>query len=724
MKRCYQIFLFIVFILFTLFTASCAYFSRKPVSTPNYYILDYLPATEDASLIMEQPFDKSIEIVETSLPRTYDRNQIVRKKSYMQITYFYNELWSTRLYDAVPNLLLRRLSAYNIFKSVSRDLGETRPDFFLESTIQNIEFVDGPQPYAFLRMELVLKDSRSQAIIFSNRNERRKILHDTSVEYLVQSFNEMIMEDADLFSAKCIDYLSGRDVYDSFKVSTAVREQKSPFVMMSAEQEESMAVNTGELRVPSLMETEIPLPFEASYRDTSEVADDVVTGTMNELLILPEGKWHLTLGSNQNLTADVDIKPNMRTVVEPFWSEMYIRIIDESQTRVKMRYDIYAKTPGQDAFDRRVNSRYSPADEVGEYDYLWVMRPGNYLITVNGATPNSYKDFTTIALEEAKSYILTIVVNPTGERSVLVGAGLLESPVAKGRPRVHKGAVHANINLSSNNWVDKNNPTRSISLSGEFDNRFNYDVWPLHYTTRSLYDLGFDKTTGTEFRISMDDYSLKNALVFYPWKENMFLKNFGLYGRGDVSTHFFNENLFFAEEKNIIKVSDEGDSIYVNSAKEIRVRDAFYPLRLKEGFGLTYRINLAANTSVNLRSGFGWQQDYESSVYYFVKTQQVEGVSYDIYQENPSSNTQGLENSIIIGINNLFKFINISSTLDMLFPMGSEDKSTKFDSESLFNIKLYRNISMDIKAKVKYNKALRDYIQTDYSAFLRLSLYY
>jgi ABC-type uncharacterized transport system auxiliary subunit len=724
MKRNCSIILSIAFILLGLSVTSCAYFSRKPVSTPNYYILDYLPATEDTSLVQEKPFNKSIEVIDTSLPRTYDRNQIVRKKSYMQITYFQNELWSTRLYDAVPNLLVSRLSAYNIFKSVSRDLGETRPDFFLESKIQNIEFVDGPQPYAFLRMELVLKDSRSQSIIFSNRNERRKILHDTSVEYLVQSFNEMIMKEADLFSAKCIDYLSGKNVYDLQKVEAALPDKKSPFIVSIADRDEEFDANTGELRVPSIMETEIPLPFEASYRDTSEISDKVVTGTMNELLTLPVGKWHITLGSNQNLTTDVVINPSMRTVVEPFWSEMYIRIIDESQTRVKMRYDIYAKTAGQDAFDRRVNSRYSPADEVGEYDYLWVMRPGNYLITVNGATPNSYRDFTTITLEEAKSYILTIVVNPTGERSVLVGAGLLESPVSKGRPRIHKGAVHTNINLSSNNWVDKNNPTRSISLSGEFDNRLNYDIWPLHYTTRSLYDLGFDKTTGTEFRVSLDDYSLKNALVFYPWKQSMFIKNLGLYGRGDVNTHFFNENLFFTEEKNIIKISNKADSTIFYSAKEIRVRDAFYPLRLKEGFGLTYRINLASNTSVNLRSGFGWQQDYENSVYYFVKSQMLNNESFDIYQENPSSKTQGLENSVVIGINNLFKFINISSTTDVLFPIGAKDKSTKFDSESLFNIKLYRNISMDIKTKVKYNKALRDYVQTDYSAFLRLSLYY
>ncbi len=713
-----------IVLLIGIVSTSCAFLGKKEIPVTNYYVLDYLPATENPELERVTPFNKTLEVQETNLPRTYDRNQIVRKKSYVQISYFTRDLWSTRLYDAVPNLIVRRLNAYNIFKTVSRDVGETKPDYFLESNIRNIELVDSSKPYAFLSIELILKDSRSQTVIFSTRSERSRLLHDTSVAYLVQCFNELIMEETDLFASKCIDYFNGKEVLDLIKIAPSEKEIPPVYSSVPTETEEDVDRSTGELKVPLLMPSETPLLYEASYRDTADISDEIVTGTMNEVLMLHEGKWHIRLGSDQNISTNVDIKPAMRTVVNPFWSELIVRIIDESQTRVRMRYDIYAKTPGQDAFDRRVNTRYSPADEIGEYEYLWVLQPGNYLITVNGSSPNSYRDFTTISLEEAKSYIMTIVVDPQAERSVLVGAGLLESPVTKGKPKFHKGAVHANINLASSNSVDKDNPTQSISLSGEFDNKIDYDIWPIHFTSKSLYDLGFDKTTGTEFRINMDDYSLRNALMFYPWKRKGFLRNFGLYGRGDVNTHFFNEFAFFPENKNFIKVSQDGDSLYLVDAKKIKVKDEFYPIRLKEGMGLTYRINISTNATVNLRTGFGWQQDYENSVYYYVRTVNQGDLVYDLYHENPTALTQGLESSVVISINNLLKIFNLTSTMDVLFPMGAVDKSTIYDNENLVNIRLYRNISLDFKTKTSYNQALRDYVQTDYSAFLRLSVYY
>ena len=102
----------------------------------------------------------------------------------------------------------------------------------------------------------------------------------------------------------------------------------------------------------------------------------------------------------------------------------------------------------------------------------------------------------------------------------------------------------------------------------------------------------------------------------------------------------------------------------------------------------------------------------------------IDSLNYDLYQENPTTNTQGIETSLLIGINNLFNFINLSSTTDVLFPLGVTDKTTIYECDNLININLLRNISIDLKVNIKYNKALKDYVQTDYSSILRLSLYY
>ncbi len=720
MKRYVQLSLF-VFLTLVLATASgCGFLGKRTRIPTNYYVLDYLPATENPKLVQAKPFDKTIEVMETKLSRTYDRNQIVQKKSYTQISYFTNDLWANRLYDAVPNLMVRRLNAYNIFRRVSRDMKEASPDYYLETVIHNIEKVDIDKPQAFLRMEFTLRDAVSSAIIFTNRHERTQMLYDNSIEYLVQSFNQMIMYETDIFAIQCIDFLSGKKVRDS--LTSAKPRTVNEFHEEEIEFEESGGFNTGQLFIPMLMSTENPVPVTAVFKDTLSVGDTEVTGFMHEIMTLQKGKWRVTFGP-QNLSADVDISSNMRKVLTPFWGELLIRVLDESQTRVRMQYDIYSKSPGQDAFDTKVDFRYSPADEIGEYDYLWVLKPGRYMITLNGASPNAYRDFTTINLEAGKPYELTMIVNPEGERSVLMGAGVLTSAEFR-RLRLHKGAVHTNINFSSNNSVDRDNPIRSISLSSQFDNKVDYDVWPIHFTMKSLYDLGFDKSTGTDFRVNVDTYSLRNALVFYPWKENKFLKNLGMYGRGDMSTHFFDEYVFFQNERNYIKVSQEADTLYIIGAKKLQVKDAFYPMRLKEGTGLTYRLNLSPRISMNLRSGFGWQQDYENSAYYYVRDVTIGGNVYEYYQENSSSNARGIEASLLLTMNNLLKIVSISSNLDVLFPMGAGNRTAKYDNENLINIRLYRNISLDIKANISYNKPLRDYVLIDYNAFLRLSLYY
>lgn len=725
MKKLSPSILCLVLCLVFALLCGCSFMGKRVIIPTKYYVLDYLPSTENPKLIQKEPFNKTLEIAETKLPRTYDRNQIVSRKSYTQISYFPNELWANRLYDAVPNLIVRRFNAYRIFKNVSRDLADTTPDFILETFIQNIEYVEGIKPAAFLRMEFVLRDTKTQKIIFTNRNERAQVLYDTSIEHLVQNFNQMIMHETDQFAINCIEFLKGNPVKDSFYALQPSLRSNIEFSEEPMEGTDDEVLNTGEILVPLVFkESEMPIPFTASYVDTANVEDKNITGFMGEVIQVHPGKWELNLGSEQDISTTVQINSGMRKVVTPFWSELIVHIIDESQTKVRMRYDVFSKSSGQDAFDNKINTRTSPSDEIGEYEYIWILKPGIYMVTVNGASPNSYKDFATVTLEDGKAYKLTIVVNPTGERSVLIGAGILESSDLKGRPKIHKGAIHTNISLTSSNSVDKDNPTQSISLSSQFDNKVNYDIWPFHLSVKSLYDLGFDKTSGTDFRINVDDYSLRNALVFYPWKTNIFLKNFGLYGRGDLNTHFFSEYAFFQSDKNFIKISQEQDTVFVLNSKKLKVKDSFYPLRTKESGGLTYRINLTPNMTVNLRSGYGWQQDYENSVYSYIESKPINNIIYDFYMEIPSIDTQGFETSVLVNLTNLLSIFSLTSTLDVLFPMGKNDKSAIFDNENLINIKLLRNVSMDIKANIKYNKALRDYVLMDYSAFLRLSLFY
>ena len=56
--------------------------------------------------------------------------------------------------------------------------------------------------------------------------------------------------------------------------------------------------------------------------------------------------------------------------------------------------------------------------------------------------------------------------------------------------------------------------------------------------------------------------------------------------------------------------------------------------------------------------------------------------------------------------------------------MGAEASEAKYESENRVNIKLLRNISIDIRANLIYDKSTKDYLLYDYSSYLRLSLFY
>ncbi|MDZ4121288.1 MAG: ABC-type transport auxiliary lipoprotein family protein, partial [Candidatus Cloacimonadaceae bacterium] len=186
-------------LLFVLSIGLTGCFGGRQRAVTNYYVLDYNKATENPNLKMTRSFPHTLEIVETTIPRTYNRNQIVVKEQFSKIRYLQNDLWAIRLYDAVPNVMVERFKAYNIFQRVDRDLGEINPTYTLETNISNIEMIESDVPLAFLRMSFSLRERTTQKIVLSYQNESTKKMYDTSIVYLIQALNELIMAETDVF---------------------------------------------------------------------------------------------------------------------------------------------------------------------------------------------------------------------------------------------------------------------------------------------------------------------------------------------------------------------------------------------------------------------------------------------------------------------------------------------------------------------------------------------
>jgi ABC-type uncharacterized transport system auxiliary subunit len=129
----------LLLLLLTLFLSGCAVHRTLPT---NYYILEYYPHLEQKQLVQDTPFPYSVQVMETNVPRTYNRKQLVIRHFGPKITYADRDLWSIKPGEAVPNLIAKRLTRYGTFRQVQRDFLDTPPDLELITVIHNLELLE------------------------------------------------------------------------------------------------------------------------------------------------------------------------------------------------------------------------------------------------------------------------------------------------------------------------------------------------------------------------------------------------------------------------------------------------------------------------------------------------------------------------------------------------------------------------------------------------------
>ena len=719
-----RLFIILILIATALLVSGC--FTKVDRITTRYYILDYKKATENPVLRLKEPFPKTCEVLDTEVNRTYSRSQLVVKENFSRVAYLQWDLWANRLADAIPNLLVQRMKAYNIFRQVERSTGDISPNYYLETTLLNIEKVMSSNPRAYVRMEFKLRDAATQRVLVPYLYEMYKPLITSDVVHLVETYNEMIMEATDIFSAQCRLFLEGKPFLpDINKMATGPVEQ----FLGSQTEIINAQTSDGEMLLLSNFKTESEILY--SYQEIGAEDSETRQGIFGVPETVRPGRYKVLLGEKQDYPVNVQVDAKRRTTVRGEWGELIVLIQDQNQTKVRMGYNLWRKYLDEYAYYFYGSDTSLGDEDFGQKEKVWMLPPGTYMIKLGSGPWNELKDFTTVTINKGDSKLLTVVVDPTAPRNMMLGAGLLgNKEIALGRSKLHKGALSLDFNLTASNDVSENDPSYDISLVGRTDNTIDHQYKSLRFTARSLYSLGLKLDNISALRVNPDSYSLKNVLLYTPLRNQKYFRNFSFYGRGDVSTHFFDEYLHFAEPKNVILTCAKGDTLYMGTGQDhLRTKVAFFPLRLKEGMGITYRWVVSPRFSASIRGGYGWQQDITNRSYSLLHSNvasQVPGdtLRWDVYGESCSKYDSGIESTLVLSAVSLLNFLTINSSIDVLFPMDKNDEDPRFESETRFNIRLYRNLSMDISLNVQYDKARRDWVVYDYSSYLRLSIFY
>ncbi|MBN2461323.1 MAG: membrane integrity-associated transporter subunit PqiC [Candidatus Cloacimonetes bacterium] len=680
----------------------------------NYYVLEYFQHSEKKSLFQEEPLPVTVLINDAKIPQTYNRRQIVIRHFGPKITYSEENLWGVRLPEIIANLVAKRFNRYNLFKQTQREFLKEIPEYEVNISVINIELYESEFiRQARLNIELTLSRSGEEEILVSVANNIEKTLPDINVETFVQSINDMIFAETDNFVRKILNYF----IEDRISIEYLHdMEERYDSTLTEVFDEALVSEGKGLLLLPALTRSD-----NEPYYTIIDKYGYEMSGKIGTPIPLLPGTYSIHYGSGDDdqkiKKSGIEIVPRYKRIVEPDWGCLLVDVIDENRDFKKVRYELFDAENGES-----YGSEFPAEEEVGEQQKVWVLKPGLYKVTINNEPFNTYRDFTTVYVEEGKVQNLTIVVqtDEEGNPTCLAGAGVLEETsfdVEQGRFKL-SSAIHGNVNINSDNETDEDNPETTITLNSQLDNHLMYDADPLHYSMKNLIEVGTSKSEDTDFRVSSDEFDIKNTLIYY------FIRNLGFYCRFDANSHFFEEKYHSASNFYYTKINTDGEIIEEDQLDdEVIIKPSIYPLVLKEGFGVNYRLLNFSRATLSLRAGFGLRQDFNRDVFVLtgIEIDEEEDIEYRTYMEEESTDTRGTEVSLVGNFQLPFG-ITYTTNADFLFPFKKEDITT-LEWENIVNLRLFKYISLDYKLKLENKKPEvgDEYIVKKHSLFLRIT---
>lgn len=683
----------------------------------NYFILEYYSHSEKDELRLDDPFDQSVYIEDTKVPRTYNRKQIVVRHFGPRITYSDNNLWGVKLSKIIPNLIKKRLDSYNMFKNIQRELFTSTPDYVIDTSINNIEMYISETLYqARLNIDFTYRKRDMEKPLITHSANIERVLLKQDFDTFAQTVNEILLDEIDKFATKIY-------VYNTLGPQAIISQDKIPVEIDPALVEildlEEDSSGKGLLLVPAITRTE----NEPYYKIYDKYGYER-SAKMGEAFPLMEGTYSIEYGSGNNYQKmtqkNINIHPRYKTIVEPDWGCLIVEIIDESRNFAKVIYELFDLEEGES-----FGSEFPAEVELGEQEKVWVLNPGYYKVTLNNEPFNTYTDFTTVLIEEGSVQKLTIVMetDEEGNPTNMAGAGILEESFFESSMESFKlsSAIHINGNMNSDNELNEDDPEITITMNSQLENYLIYDKDPLYYNMKNVIDLGVSKSTDTDFRLASDDFDIKNTGIYY------FIKDLGFYGRFDVNSHFFDETQYNSKEFYYQKFDENGialgDSVYSDN---IQIKSSIFPIELKEGIGINYRILNFSRVNLSFRTGFGIRQSFNDDVFVydpsetFIDTFDIE---HRKYYELTSTNTTGIELSLV-GNFQLPLNLTYATDADFYFPFNEGDEF-RFEWENSFKLKLLKHISLDYKFNLEKldKKSGIDYLVKEHSLFLRVTYF-
>lgn len=147
--------------------------------------------------------DKIIMVEETATDDIYNDYRVVYRESPYQLNYYSYQFWAKKPGKLVRDVILEYFRGNRLFKQTIGRFSEGNPDLLIRATVHIIEEIDLSYTwFAHLKMDIQVKDFKTDKQILFHSFNRRKQLPVKKVEQLPVVLSSILREELDIVIEK------------------------------------------------------------------------------------------------------------------------------------------------------------------------------------------------------------------------------------------------------------------------------------------------------------------------------------------------------------------------------------------------------------------------------------------------------------------------------------------------------------------------------------------
>jgi len=191
-------------------TASCG----GGDAVKRYYTLENRTAI-DGTATGAPLCSRSLVVAAVDVASPYDQDKIVFRSDSLEVRYYNLRHWVSPPDEMFAKLLSRRLEAEHLFAAVDSSVQASRDHLSLFARLHRLEEVDrGQEWHARLAMSMVLKDDRTDAVLWRHEFDVTRKASDNEIRRVIAALNELYNEQMDVAIASLRTHLQQRGCPD------------------------------------------------------------------------------------------------------------------------------------------------------------------------------------------------------------------------------------------------------------------------------------------------------------------------------------------------------------------------------------------------------------------------------------------------------------------------------------------------------------------------------